>query len=398
MMHILLLICFVLFPISSYSKSEKTPNFSDRVIKKLQKIDSLIEKHSYQQAQEKLQAILLGISENSYEQAFVLRSLYSVHARAGNYKKAAYSLSKCLALKLLPEIQQQQGLLNLGRLYMAMEQYADAISILESWLSKHPNPDQQVNILVANAYAQLKHFRKALPYVKKAIAQSKKPKESWYQLNLALYYELEKYISAIDVLKKLIRNYPEKQIYWQQLSSSYQQVKQYKKALSVKHLAYKNGFLHTEKDILELASLFLYVDSPFKAAKILEKEFNQKRIKQNSKNWEKLANAWTMAKEFDLAVKALETASGLNSKGSLYLQLGQIYVEQEEWEQAIKSLNQALNKGGLKNKGLAYLLLGMSYYELNDLKLAKSTLLKATKYSKSKKAAGQWIEYIKKSG
>jgi tetratricopeptide (TPR) repeat protein len=279
-----------------------------------------------------------------------------------------------------------------------MEQYAKAIKVFEPWLKTHPNPNLQINILVANAYAQLKHFRKALPYVKKAIAQSKKPKEDWYQLNLALYFELEDYSSASDILKTMIRLYPDNKQYWHQLSSTYQQLQKYKKAVSIKHLAYKKGFITVEKDILELANLFLYVNSPYKAAKTLEKEFSLKKIKHTSKNWEILANAWTMAKEFDHAIEALETASSLNSKGSLYLQLGQIYVEQEKWSQAIKSLKKALNKGGLKNAGAAHLLLGMSYYELNEIKIAKESFLKASKFSKSKKSAKQWVEYINKSG
>ena len=102
-----------------------------------------------------------------------------------------------------------------------------------------------------------------------------------------------------------------------------------------------------------------------------------------------------MAKEFDSAVKALETASKLNDKGSLYQQLGQIYVEQEKWSQAITSLNKAIGKGGLKNTGSTYLLLGMSYYEMKQLKLAKKSFIKAAQFSKNKKAARQWLEYIK---
>lgn len=393
---VLLFCCFLVFSVHSKENKKKT-TISPWLYKKSQKIEKLIAKKSYQKAQQSLEAAIPDVKKGSYEHAFVLKSLSSVYALKGRYNKAAELLAKSLSLKVMPEDQEQQAVLNLGQLYMATEQYAKAIKTLEPWLSTHSNPDMQINVLVANAYTQLKHYRKALPYIEKAISQSKKPKESWYQLNLALYYQLDEYSSAVAILKKLIRSYPDKKTYWQQLSSTYHQLKKYKKALSVKHLAYQKGFVTAEKDILELVNLFLYVNSPYQAAKIMEQEFNLKRIKQNSKNWEMLANAWAMAKEFDHAIKALETASNLNSKGSLYLQLGQIYVEQEKWNQAIKSLNRAINKGGLKNTGSAYLLLGMSYYEINDIKLAKKSLLKATKYSKSKKAAKQWTEYINES-
>jgi len=251
-----------------------------------------------------------------------------------------------------------------------------------------------MNVMVANAYAQLKDYRKALPYIKKAIAQSKKPKESWYQLNLAIYFELKQYSSAAEILKKLIRLYPDKKTYWSQLSSVYQQLKQYKKAASTKHLAYKMGFIKTEKDLLELANLLLYIGSPYKAAALLKDSINNKKIKSNSKNWESLANAWRTAKEFDHAVIALEAASKLNDKGSLSQQLGQIYFEQEKWSSAITALNKAISKGGLKNTGATYLLLGMSHYELKKIEQAKKYFLKAAQYSKNKKAARQWLNYI----
>ncbi|MCF6251711.1 MAG: tetratricopeptide repeat protein [Methylococcaceae bacterium] len=392
----ILLFCILFFSVVHAEKNEKPISISPALYKKFKKTETLISNKSYQQAEQKLKTMLTSVKQGSYEQAIVLRSLSSVYALKEQYKKAAEALSRCLNLKVLPESQEQQGLQNLGQLYMATEQYAKAIKTIEPWVAKNPKKiDAQINALIANAYAQLKRYRKALPYIKKAIAAAKKPEESWYQLNLALYYELDNYSSAATLLKQLVRRYPDKKTYWSQLSSVYQQLKQYKKAVSIKRLAYKNGFIATEKELLELVNLYLYIGSPYKAAKLLKDEIDKKRISSSSKNWETLANAWTMAKEFDAAVNALERASKLNAKGSLYQQLGQIHVEQEKWQQAINALNKAISKGGLKQTGSTYILLGMSYYELNNIKQAKKSFLNAAKYSKNKKAAHQWLEYIK---
>jgi tetratricopeptide (TPR) repeat protein len=386
----------LLLPVNvNAEKNDKPTTISPWLYKKLTKTESLISKKSYQQAEQNLKKLLPDVKKKSYEQATVLRSLSSVYALKGQYKKATETLSQAIALNVFPRKQEQQVILNLGQLYMAIEQYAKAIKTLQPWLANNPNTDVQINVLVANAYAQLKQYRKALPYIKKAIAQTKKPEESWYQLNLAIYYELKKYTSAARILKKLIHLYPENKTYWQQLSSVYQQLNQYKKAVSTKHLAYKKGFIKSEKGILDLANLYLYIGSPYKAATLLQDTIKQKKIKNNSKNWETLANAWLMSKEFDHAVNALETASNLNAKGRLYQQLGQIYVEQEKWESAITALNKAISKKGLKNSGVTYLLLGMSHYELNNTKQAEKYFVKASQTSKNKKAAMQWLKYIK---
>lgn len=392
-----LILCLLLLNSVHAEENDKPTEISPWLYKKLNKTELLISNKSYQQAEQNLQAMLTKVDSGSYEQATVLRSLSSVYALSGKYTKATKVLSKCLALNVLPRSQQQQAILNLGQLYMAIEQYANAIRTLEPWLASNSMSDVKINVLIANAYAQLKHYRKALPYIKKAIASSNKPDDSWYQLNLALYYELGDYSSATKVLKKLIRRYPDKKTYWIQLSTAYQQLKNYNKAASIKHLAYKKGFIGTEKDILELANMFLFINSPYKAAKILEQGIEQKKINKTSKNWEVLANAWTMAKEFDKAVKALEFASRLDGKARLYQQLGQIYVEQEKWDKAITAFNKALGKGGLKNRGETLLLQGMSYYELNNYEPARKAFLKAREFGKSRKTATQWLNYIRKA-
>lgn len=387
--------CVSLLATVNAETNEESITLSPKVYRGLKKIEALIAKKSYSQAEQKLNSLLDNVTKKSGDHATVLTSLSSVYALKGQYKQAVEVLTRCLALNILVGDQKQHAVLKLGQLYMATEQYVEAIRILEPYLANNPKLDAQINVLLANAYTQLKRYRKALPYIKKAIATSKKPQALWYQLNLAIYFELNQYTAATGLLKTLIRLYPDKKTYWTQLSSVYQQLKQYKKAVSIKQLAYKKGFITTEKELLELANLLLFIHSPYKAATLISNEITHKRINNNAKNWEAVAQAWIMAKEFTQAIKALETASKLNKKGSLYQQLGQIYVEQEKWNPAIIALNKALNKGGLKNTGNIHLLLGMSYYELKQIKLAKKAFASATNYRKSNKAASQWLNYIK---
>ena len=372
----------------------KQSSVSPWLYKQLKKTEQLIGKKSYDQALKKFHTMLGKVDKGSYEEATVLRSMSSVYALQEKYNKAIKFLSRALTLKMLPEVQQQQALLNLGQLYMATEQYAMAVKTLRPWLANNPNHDAQIYILLANAYAQLKQYREALPYIETAIKTAKKPVESWYQLNLALYYELEDYRSSAKVLKILVDHYPDKKTYWDQYAAIYQQLKVFKKAATIKKLAYKKGLLSTEKELLDLVNLHLYIDLPFQAARLLDKQINIGKINNTVKNQELLANAWTQAKEFDRAIKALDRASQLSAKGALYQQLGRIYVEQEKWSLAVTALSKALEKGSLKNKGDTYILLGMSYHELDQPKQARQSFQKARKLAKTRKAASQWLNYI----
>ncbi|GAW86923.1 conserved hypothetical protein [Bathymodiolus platifrons methanotrophic gill symbiont] len=379
----------------SLSAAEKSTAISPWLYKQLSKAEGFIGKQAYPQARQKLQKILPDLDKNSYEQAITLRTLASVYALENQYKKAAKLLEQALATGALTEQQQQEALLNLGQLYMATEQYQKAVDKLAPWLKQHPETkNTQVRVLLANAYAQLKQYRKAIPYIEYVIKHSKRPKESWLQLNLALYYELENYSVAAGVLRRLITQYPNKKNYWQQLASIYQQLQQHRNALTIKHLAYKKGFIGSESDILQLFNLFLYNNQPYQAALLLSKELDIQNVKQTSTNWELLANAWTNAREYKHAINALEKASTLHEKGDLYLQLGRIHVEQELWQAAITAINEALKKGSLKHTGEAYILLGMSYYESGHLKPAQKAFNNAQRHPKTKKSAGQWLNYI----
>lgn len=375
----------------------KQATISPALYQKIQSTERLIADKAYGKAEQTLSAMLGEVKAGSLDQAVVLRSLASVYAFRDQYAKAAESLSKAVALNILPDKQQQAALLNLGQLYLASEQYAKAVETLRPWLAKNPVPDAQTHVLLANAYTQLKQYRNALPHIAKAIQLTAKPEDSWYQLQLALFYELKDYQSAIPLLRKLMAANPANKDYWTQLVAVYQQTNQYTQAATVKHLAYKKGLLNSEQEILDLVNLFLFAGSPYKAASVLRSELDAKRVANTVKNWELLANAWRQARELTKAVQALETASKLDDKGSLYQQLGQIYYEQEDWSAAIAAMNKALVKGGLKQPGHAYMILGMSYYESSKPEQAREAFAKAKSFPDNRKIAEQWLSYLSKT-
>lgn len=376
-----------------YAEQKKT--VSPGLFKKLQKADKLVSAKDYAGALKVAEAGLQA-ANSDYEKATFLRSLASINSLRGHYEHAAHLLAECIALNALNTEQQQQALYDLGQLYMATEQYSQAVTVLEPWLQTHNNVKADTYVLLAHAHTQLKHYRKALPYITQAIGMKKKPPESWYQLNLALYYEIKDYQSAATILKKLIRLQPQHKPYWNQLVSVYQQLDNFNKATSVKHLAYTQGLLHNESELLDLVNLFLYVDMPYQGAMLLDSEIQKQRVKSSPKNLTLLADAWTQAREYEQAIKTLKQASKISDDGMLYQRLGHVFVEQERWHEAVDALTKAVQKGKIKQTGNTYLLLGISYFELDKKEYSKRAFSKALNYSTSKKSATQWLEYIDK--
>lgn len=394
-----LLMVGLLSPVSSFSTTlsepSDSPSVSSRTYKKLKAAQVLMKKSDYRKALEQLDQLLPSVNDSPYEKAVVLKSIASVYTLQDKYGKAAEAMKKCLAIQALPYPQEQQVLINLVQIYIKLERYQQAADIMEPWVTAAENVSADQYILLAHVFAQLKRYRKALPYVKKAISAAKHPKESWYQLLLAMNYELKDLPATTAVLKDLIRKFPPKKQYWQQLASVYQQIKQYEKAVSVRELAYHSGFLTTQGEIIDLVNFFLFVDAPYKGATLMEKELAKGAVKKTAGNYELLANAWTQAREFDLAAQALEKSSALSDKGELYFLLGRIFIEQDKWSNAYKALLNAFKKGQLKDPGNAYILLGMASYELDLKKEAKNAFKKAQRYKKSSKTAQQWLNYLR---
>lgn len=375
------------------AKLSDSPSVSPSTYKQLKAAETHLDKSEYRKALGILKQLLPKVKEKAFENAVVLKSMASVYTMLDKYGKAAEAMEQSLDTKALPEDQEQQALISLAQIYIQLERYRQAAEIMEPWIKTAEKVSAEDYILLAHVFTQLERYRKALPYAKKAVASTRYPKESWYQLMLALNYELKDLPATASVLKNLIRKFPKKE-YWGQLASVYQQMDKNKKAVSIEELAYRSGYFTTPKEILDLVNLFLFVDAPYKGATLLEKDLERGIIPKTSNIFELLASAWTQAQEFKKAAMALKHASRLSNKGELYVRLGRIYIEEENWSGARDAILNGLKQGNVKDPGNAYVLLGLANYELKLHQQAKNAFRKAKKYKAVKTIAQQWLNYI----
>ncbi len=394
-LRFVVVLVLVVYSIVLSATSDDIPvTVSPAVYKQLQRIDALLEKSAYSKALQNLNTLLPETAEKSYAQAVIMRSMAAVYLRQGKFKKAAGALEKSLATGALPLDQKAQAQVNLGELYVAGGQYKKAIALLQAGIDRAKSPTSEQYFTLANSYAQLKQYKKAIPYMNKAVKLAKKPKESWYKLLLAMHYESDDYSGAVPVLKKMIARFPTNKDYWFQLIGLHQQLNDYKKALAVNELAYREGFVSTPADILNLANMMLLQNTPYRAAELIEKEINTGRLQNSSKNWEQSANAWTDAREYDKAVAALKKAAALHPSGEYFYRLGRLFIEQGKWKNARAALLKAFEKGGLKDPGNAQILFGVSCYELHLTQKAVRAFNKAQNYKNTRKIGRQWLEFI----
>lgn len=389
---LLLAVALMLSPLLSLAASGKT--LSPHAYKKLTTIQQQMEQGSYNDALAGLDILLNESSQSTYEQAVVLQMLGYVQSSRESYPAAIKAFEGSLALQQLPETTEQHLRYNLGQLYLAQGQTDRAITILESWFDKEPSPSPQAYVLLAQALAQNKQYRRAIPHLQKANSLSDVPHAEWYEALLAMHYELQSYRDCIPLLKKMIHLLPQHTRYWQQLAGVYMALNDQDAALSALELAFRQGVLTSEQALLQLAQLYLSTGIPYKAARLIEQQIEIGKISNTAQHRELLAQAWTSARERTQAIRALEHAMRDNPKPELRLKLAQWYIEAENWSTVIEVLAPFTGEENNRTTSQGRLLLGIAHFELGNTDAAREAFNLARQFPKTSQPALQWLDFI----
>lgn len=374
-------------------------SLTESTYRRMTKIQEDIGESKYREAIEQLNKLVDRVKNNDYEYALVMQTYGFAYSAQEQYSKAAEAFQKAIDKDALPQEPQELMLFNIGQLYMAGDEVEKGLKYLLQYVNTAcGNIPPEAYILIANAYAEKKQYSKALPWVDKAIAgKGAKAPESWYQLKLAIHYEQRQFKSASQVLVTLISKYPIKEQYWKQLSGVFLEMKDDEESLAVLALAERQGFLDTEKEIANLANVYLFMDIPFKAANVMENAMASGKMERNYENLKKLGTAWQLARVDDKAIDVLSKAADAGRDGDMWMQIGQIYVGQEKWDQAIASLEKAVNQGASRS-GEANLLLGVSHWNKGESGQAREAFRKAQRFDKTKKQAATWLAHLSTQG
>ncbi len=332
---------------------------------------------------------------NPHERAVVFRSTAYIAYAAGDFEDAVEHFEKVLGEEiLLPDVEDMLRF-SVAQLHIAQQQWREAIAAVERWLLYAKQPKPLAYYLMAISYYQLDEIDQSVVYAEKAVDFAPDPKESWLVLLAANYVRQEDFAKAVPVLEEMVTRFAKKQ-YWVQLSLIYGTRDNFRHSLAVQQVAYQQGLLTQDSELRRLARSYLYHDLPHPAAQLLEKGLEEGVIEPDAKALELLANSWLAARESDRAFGPLQKAAELSDDGDLYVRLGRVNMQREQWGEAVKLFTKAIDKGDLKKPGSVRLLLGISYYNDQKTERARSAFLRAREYENTRERAEQWITHIAK--
>jgi tetratricopeptide (TPR) repeat protein len=90
----------------------------------------------------------------------------------------------------------------------------------------------------------------------------------------------------------------------------------------------------------------------------------------------------------------MEEAAAKSDTGELYARLGNIYLDSDQYDEAIRAINKGLSRGGVKRPDTARLVLGMAYFNDKQYDKAREAFTAAGRDERSEKYAAQWIKYL----
>ena len=201
-------------------------------------------------------------------------------------------------------------------------------------------------------------------------------RENWWLLLRAAYFELEQMDKVKEILERLVVEWSKKE-YWTQLSAFYGQDKQEKEQMAAYQTAYHEGFLEKSSEFVQMAQLYLSVEAPYEAAKLLQKAMDEDKVDKEVKNWKILAQAWFLSGYDEPAIVALREAAKLSDDGELDIRLARSLNNIADYEGCTNSAKTAIQKGDLKRLDESYITLGMCQFEIADFEGAKDAFANA---------------------
>ena len=381
-------------------ETRRTPALRNKVYERLAEAQGLAEAKDYAGAAAILNDMIAEDGKralNSYELANVYNLFAFLSYATEDYAQSLRYYEQVIAQPDIPLAMEINTRFTIAQLYFVQEKWQQGIDALLVWFDLSEKPNAGAYVLLAQGYYQVKNFDLALKNVETAIdmheGEGKLPKEQWYNLARFLYFDKEDFDSALNVLNTLIIYYPKKQ-YWVQASHLYGEKKEEQKQLALMEAAYEQGFLDRSSELVNMSYLYLNAEVPYFAASVIEKGFDDELVDDKSKNYELAGSAWAQAREVAKSIPMMEKAAAKSDEGELYVRLGNVYLDGDQFAKAADSVSKGLKKGGVKRPDQARLVLGMAYFNLGEYNKARKAFRDAGKDERSEKYAKQWISYV----
>jgi tetratricopeptide (TPR) repeat protein len=313
-------------------------------------------------------------SDNAYAKSLAMLGLAQVKYRSGDTKGAIAVQKQALDSNALDNNSYFQALESLAQMYIADEDYSDALTTLDQWSKESGAQSADIEALKGNAYYRLQKYPEAVAAIQKAKTLTDKPQPSWDQIEMASYFAMDKYDEAAKLAEAALAKDPNNATLLQNVIAIYINAGQDKKALALLERARANGQIKDEAGYMNMARMYDNIgqNSPdpkanaMKAVGVLKEGMDKGIVQPGFDSYKLLGDSYAIAGDYKHAVEAYAKASPDAKNGEVDFRRGQMLENLDRHKEARDALKQAIAKGGFKRIGAAYLTLGNAELALKE--------------------------------
>lgn len=340
--------------------------------------------------------------DSAYAKALATLGLAQVKYRGGDTKGAIVLQKQALDSNALDNDSYFQGLETLAQLYIADEDYADALTTLDIWNQQSGAQSANVDALQGNAYYRLQKYPEAVAAIQKAKALTTTPQASWDQIEMASYFAMDKYDDAAKLAEAALAKDPNNSTLLQNVIAIYINAHQDGKALALLERARANGQIKDATGYMNMAKMYDNLGqnsqdpktNAMKAVGVLKEGMGKGVVPAGYDSYKLLGDSYQIAGDYKDAIAAYAKAAPDAKTGDVDFLRAQLLEQTGDHTAARDAAKQAIAKGGLKREGAAYLVLGNAELALKNRAGARAAYQKAAQYPETRAGAERTLKQL----
>ncbi|NJD32245.1 MAG: tetratricopeptide repeat protein [Gammaproteobacteria bacterium] len=329
--------------------------------KSLKTAQEAIQKKKWDQALQAIKAADAVSPKSTFDQYKINELLWYVYLQQGRNADAARLLEQQMASPEMPAGEKVQRTKTLAQLNFRAGSYGKAVQYANQYLKSAPG-DQDVQLLVAQAYYQQKDYKNAIAAADRLIKAGAKPSEDVLQLKLRSAYEIGDKEATAGTLDLLLKYYPTPDTWARVLDSYIAQTKHDSELMSLYRLSEDVGALNKARQYTDMSQALVVGGFAIEGQKIIEKGlaagvFQGEELARAQRTLES-AKRRADAERAELPKAAARLAAARTGE-DMYA-VGKLYFSAGDYGNAADALRKAIAKNSLSDADDADMLLGIA--------------------------------------
>jgi Tfp pilus assembly protein PilF len=373
---VLMLGSVALAPRAVAADEKKKQEISRVIAKEMTAAQKAMQAQQWQEAIKNLEAAETKPGLNAFDQEKIHYFKGVSYARLNNLKGAQGEFEKAMATGAAPPEDSAQITKILFQISASTNQFQKAIDYGKQLVDAGTGSNETL-LIIAQSYYQLKDCKDAVIWADKGIASARKagetPKENFFLFKLQCASDSQDNSAMDPVLIDLIK-LNNKTTYWNTLLRiERQDERDDHNTLMIYRIMYNTGAMKEDTDYIEMAQLLGDAALPGEAATVLNKAMSSGVVKDEHKERTQrlLTSLQTRADADKKGLAQLQAEAAKNPAGELSVKLGEVLYGFGDYQKAVDTINQGLQKGQVKHMDEAYVYLGLAQAQLKNTAEAK---------------------------